>query len=88
MLYGLRLSFHPGQYTVANSPNPATLALSLADLTLQADILNAMDLSAEAVVVTHIGGVFGDKDAARERFATNILELAGARPATAGPGKR
>ncbi len=71
----LRLSFHPGQYTVANSPSPATLALSLADLTLQADILNAMDLSAEAVVITHIGGVFGDKEAARERFATNILEL-------------
>ncbi len=71
----LRLSFHPGQYTVANSPNPATLVLSLADLTLQADILNAMDLNAEAVVVTHVGGIFGNKQAARERFATNILTL-------------
>jgi UV DNA damage endonuclease len=73
--YGLRLSFHPSQYTVANSPHAATLALSLADLTLQADLLNAMELNAEAVVVTHIGGIFGDKLEARERFATNILAL-------------
>jgi UV DNA damage endonuclease len=72
---GLRLSIHAGQFTVANAPDERTLARGLADLRLQADILDGMQLGAEAVVVTHVGGVFGNARAARERFAENILTL-------------
>jgi UV DNA damage endonuclease len=72
---GLRLSIHAGQFTVANAPDDRTLARAVADLRLQACILDSMELGAEAVVVTHIGGVFGDARAARERFARNFLTL-------------
>ena len=34
-----------------------------------------MELNVEAVVVMHLGGVFGDAAAARERFAANVLAL-------------
>jgi UV DNA damage endonuclease len=65
---GLRLSFHPGQHTVLNATDPRTAAVSARDVIVQAAILDAMGLGPEAVAVTHLGGVYGDRDAARERF--------------------
>lgn len=65
---GLRLSFHPGQHVVLNSPDPRTAALSAQDVIVQSAILDGMGLGAEAVVVTHLGGIYGDREASRERF--------------------
>jgi UV DNA damage endonuclease len=73
--HGVRLSIHAGQYSVANATDPTTLSRALADLRLQTEILDAMELNGDAVVVTHIGGVFGDRDAARDRFARNYDAL-------------
>jgi UV DNA damage endonuclease len=80
---GLRLSFHPSQFIVLNAPDedPSTplrgrlAARSAADVEVQATILEAMGLDDEAVVVLHIGGVYGDREAARERFARNFEKL-------------
>lgn len=66
---GLRLSFHPSQYILLNSPDEALVRKSVADLEGQARILDAMGLGPEAVVVTHVGGVYGDLAAGRERWA-------------------
>jgi UV DNA damage endonuclease len=71
----LRLSFHPGQHVVLNSPDPALVAHSAADLIVQAGILDAMGLGPEAVVVTHMGGVYEDRGAARARFGENYARL-------------
>lgn len=65
---GLRLSFHPGQHVVLNSPDPDTARLSAEDVIVQANILDGMGLGPDAVVVTHLGGIYGDRSAARERF--------------------
>lgn len=65
---GVRLSFHPGQFIVLNTPDDELAQRSMADIELQAGILEAMGLSDEAVVVTHVGGVYGDRRAARVRF--------------------
>jgi UV DNA damage endonuclease len=64
----LRLSFHPSQYILLNSPTEKTTETSLRDITAQATILDMMGLGPEAVVVTHVGGVYGERDAARQRF--------------------
>jgi UV DNA damage endonuclease len=64
----LRLSFHPSQYILLNSPTEKTTAASLRDLDAQARMLDIMEQGEEAVVVTHVGGVYGDRDAARARF--------------------
>jgi UV DNA damage endonuclease len=64
----LRLSFHPSQHVVLNSPAEDLVAKSAADLITQAAILDGMSLEREAVVVTHLGGVYGDREAARDRF--------------------
>lgn len=67
--YDLRLSFHLQLSTVLNALDEA-IALQAAQLiTAQAMILDGMKLGDEAVVVTHVGGAYGDKDVALERFA-------------------
>lgn len=64
----VRLSTHPGQYTVLNSENPDVRDAAVAELEVQAALLDAMGLSAEAVVVLHVGGTAGGIEAATERF--------------------
>ena len=71
----LRLSFHPSQHIVLNSPDEVLVAKSAADLIVQAAILDGMGLGPEAVVITHLGGVYGDRAAARDRFVTNYDRL-------------
>jgi UV DNA damage endonuclease len=60
---GLRLSFHPSQYIVLNSGNPALTQKSVADLEAQAKILDYMELPPEAIMVIHVGGAYGDRKA-------------------------
>jgi UV DNA damage endonuclease len=72
---GIRLSFHPGQYTVLNSERAAVRAAAIADLELQARILDAMDLGPEAVVVIHVGGAAGGVQAGLERFLADYERL-------------
>ena len=72
---GLRLSFHPAQYVVLNATEEDIAAKSAADIIAQAQMLEAMGLGAEAVVVVHLGGVYGDKESAMERFVTRCGKL-------------
>ena len=65
---GIRLSTHPGQYTVLNSQRPEVRAAAIAELEVQAALLDAMELGPEAVVVLHVGGGAEGKSAAADRF--------------------
>lgn len=71
----LRLSFHPSQFIVLNAPDENLVARSAADVEVQAAILEGMGLGDEAVVVLHAGGLYGDRIAARERFARHFERL-------------
>ncbi len=72
---GLRLSFHPGAYIVLNTPDDRVAFKSVADLNAQAQILDLMALGPEAVIVTHVGGVYGDPAASIRRFVARYLAL-------------
>jgi UV DNA damage endonuclease len=65
---GIRLSTHPGQYTVLNSEDERTRRLAVDELEVQAELLDGMGLGPEAVVVLHVGGAAGGVDAGLERF--------------------
>jgi UV DNA damage endonuclease len=65
---GIRLSFHPSQFVLLNSPDPELTAKSVWDLVSQAEMLDRMELGPEAVVVTHVGGTYGDREASRARW--------------------
>ena len=64
----IRLSFHPSQYVLLNSPDPVLTKKSIWDLASQAEMLDRMGCGPEAVLVTHVGGVYGNKDASRARW--------------------
>ena len=65
----LRLSTHPGQYTVLSTPDPELARKSSLDLEQDALLLDAMGMGPEAVVVVHAGGAYGDARAALDRWA-------------------
>lgn len=69
---GIRLSFHPDQFVVLNSPNPKTLEHSLAELAYQAEV--AEWIGADTVNI-HGGGAYGDKAAALQVLRANIGKL-------------
>jgi UV DNA damage endonuclease len=65
---GVRLSTHPGQYTVLNSEDERVQRLAAEELEVQAELLDRMGLGPDAVVVLHVGGGAGGKGAAIDRF--------------------
>ena len=65
----IRLSFPPSQYVLINSPDPALTAKSVCNLASQAEMLDLMELGPEAVVVTHVGGAYGDRQESAARWA-------------------
>ena len=71
----VRLSFHPSQYVVLNSPDPELVRKSAWDLLSQAEILDAMGLGPEAVMVIHVGGTYGDREASNARWVETWATL-------------
>ena len=67
-----RVSMHPGQFTLLNSPNEKIVEKSLAELKYHADFLDSMNLDNSAKIQIHVGGVYGDKRAAIERFVNTF----------------
>jgi UV DNA damage endonuclease len=65
---GFRLSFHPSQFIVLNSPDPVLVQKSVADLAAQTQMLDLMELGPEAVIVVHAGGTYGDTDTGCARW--------------------
>ena len=66
--YDIRLSFHPSQYVLLNAPNPELTRRSIWDLASQAEMLDRMEQGDEAVMITHVGGVYDDHEASRARW--------------------
>ncbi len=64
----MRLSFHPGQYTILNAPDPAVVARAIEEIAYSARFLDELGLDSAHKIVIHLGGVYGDKPAAMSRF--------------------
>ena len=67
---GIRLSMHPGQYTVLNSPHKEVVDNAIADLVYHTKVLTSLGLGREHKIVLHIGGAYGDKSEATKRFVS------------------
>ena len=72
---GLRLSTHPGQYTVLNALDEEIARKAALDLEQDAALLDALGLGAEATIVVHVGGVYGDRAAGLDRWARRYEAL-------------
>ncbi|MDD4956795.1 MAG: UV DNA damage repair endonuclease UvsE [Candidatus Omnitrophica bacterium] len=73
--HGIRISMHPDQFVLINSTSPDIVERSIAELDYHAKVLDTMGLGPDAKVQIHAGGVYGDKDAAIERFVASYKEL-------------
>ena len=76
---GHRLTTHPGQFTQLGSPRKQVIDNALRDLDFHAELLDLLKLppqqDRDAVMILHLGGVFGDKPATLDRFRENYAKL-------------
>lgn len=72
---GLRVSMHPGQYTVLNSPDDTVCSRAVKDLHYHEKVLSCLGLGSEHKIILHLGGVYGDKKQAIKRFVSRYKEL-------------
>jgi UV DNA damage endonuclease len=71
----MRISMHPGQYTLLNSIKERVVDNSIKDLEYHVDVLDLMNMDSSAKIQIHVGGVYGDKKSAIKRFILNYDEL-------------
>ncbi|OAR00990.1 hypothetical protein LLEC1_05349 [Akanthomyces lecanii] len=76
---GHRLTTHPGQFTQIGSPRKEVVSASLRDLAYHDELLSLLKLppqqDRDAVMILHMGGTFGDKQATLGRFRDNYQTL-------------
>lgn len=72
---GMRLSFHPDHFTVLSTPREEVLRKSENDLRHHVRMFELMGLDERAMCNIHVGGSYGDKPAAAERFLRNFAGL-------------
>lgn len=72
---GIRVSMHPGQYSVLNSPREEVVTNTIDDLKYHEKVLNLLGTDKSSKIVLHIGGVYGDKKSSIDRFIENYNKL-------------
>lgn len=70
-----RLTFHPGQFNVLSTPNEKVFLQTKRELKWHADVLDAMGMDADSIMVIHGGGLYGNKEEATQRFIDNFNRL-------------
>ncbi len=74
---GMRITSHPGPFNVLTSPHPHVVDNCITDLSIHGEVFDMMGLSRTPYnkINIHIGGVYGDKVSAMERFCKNFERL-------------
>ncbi|MEN6418614.1 MAG: UV DNA damage repair endonuclease UvsE, partial [Clostridiaceae bacterium] len=72
---GMRVSMHPGQYTVLSSPDADVTARGVEDLRYHARVLDSLAPGREHKIVLHGGGKYGDTPSAMRRFVSAFRDL-------------
>lgn len=65
---GVRVSMHPGQYTILNSPRQEVVERARDDLMFHTDFLDVIKANTTCKIVLHLGGGYGNKPVAIEQF--------------------
>lgn len=72
---GMRVSMHPGQYTVLNSTDQDVVERAVDDLDYHCLFLDSLGVDSKNKIILHVGGAYGDKESASERFIENFYSL-------------
>lgn len=71
----MRVSMHPGQYTVLNSPKEDVVRRAIADLEYHTLFLDSLNVDNSHKIILHIGGIYDDKPLAIKRFIKVYRQL-------------
>jgi len=72
---GQRVSMHPGQYTVLNSPNENVAARAIEDLEYHCRVLDFLNTGKQSKIILHVGGVYDNKPESIKRFIDKYQTL-------------
>jgi UV DNA damage endonuclease len=76
---GHRVTTHPGQFTQLGSPRKQVIDNSIRDLEYHDEMLSLLNLppqqDRDAVIILHMGGMFGSKEETLARFRENYAKL-------------
>ena len=73
--YKMRTSFHPNQFTLFTSDKKHITENAVGDMVYHHEMLEAMGLGESGTMNIHVGGAYGNKEKAVERFYENIQLL-------------
>jgi UV DNA damage endonuclease len=73
--HAMRVTMHPDQFILINSPHEDITARSVAELVYHAEVFDLMGLDGTHKIQIHVGGVYGDRAASMKRFATRFRRL-------------
>ncbi len=65
---GMRVTMHPDQFILLNSPDQRITRDSLRELVYHAQVLDLMGTGTDCKIQIHLGGVYGDRERSMERF--------------------
>ena len=73
----IRITSHPGPFNVLTSPHEHVVENCIKDLSIHGEVFDLMNLSRTPYnkINIHIGGAYGDKVSAMERFCENFHRL-------------
>ena len=71
----VRISMHPDQFTLINSPDERIFENSQRELIYHTQLLDLMGLDEAAKIQIHVGGVYGNKCESTNRFVKRFHEL-------------
>jgi UV DNA damage endonuclease len=73
---GVRISTHPGQYTVLNSTQQSIVSAAISELVYHARLLDALGADTSCKIVVHVGGLYGGSERlAMDRFVATAKAL-------------
>jgi UV DNA damage endonuclease len=73
--HDLRVSVHPGQHTVLSALDARVVQAAVDDLVYHGRLLDALGVDSRHKIVLHVGGAYGDKTTACQRWAARFSEL-------------
>jgi UV DNA damage endonuclease len=72
---GIRISMHPDQFIIINSPDSRVVERSIDELMYHAELLDLMGLPASAKIQLHVGGLYGNPGESIARFVRTCENL-------------
>ena len=72
---GIRVSMHPGQYTVLNSSDKQVAERAVDDLAYHSALMDSLEVDFTNKIILHVGGAYGNKKEAMMRFSERYKDL-------------